>query len=439
MQYVNDDMDELFRRAAKDYPLNTESADWEKVKKALQDSSDGDDEKPTKRNNRRHFLWLLMLLPLPWICNEYGGEVGNGDTARNSVKNAPTASSGNKSLKETGHTAVSPSLKAPATSTSPGKEDNRQGFDLSNNSAAYAVPLNSIQTKRPLLSFQENSELSNTATSKPGAIKANPVDDLGKVVNKETNQQPPQESNEVANPIETAKESKVPDAKAEAETTDKKDDKADSTAATPSSTKTQKPAKHKRFYIGVLGGVDITSVEMQEVKNVGYDAGLIAGYHINSRWSVEAGLMSSEKAYYSKGEYLPKAYLLPNTKLKEASGDCRMWEVPLIVRYNFKEGKKGNWFASAGTSSYFMNKEDYYYTYYYPATGQEVERYRSYEQKSNHLFAAAQLSGGYNRNLGKAIGVRVEPYLKLPLKKVGYYDLPLTSFGVHVGITKKLF
>ena len=39
MQYVNDDMDELFRRAAKDYPLNTNSADWEKVKNKLADAA----------------------------------------------------------------------------------------------------------------------------------------------------------------------------------------------------------------------------------------------------------------------------------------------------------------------------------------------------------------------------------------------------------------
>ncbi len=35
MQNVNDDMDGLFRRAASNYPLNTNSADWNKVLSAL--------------------------------------------------------------------------------------------------------------------------------------------------------------------------------------------------------------------------------------------------------------------------------------------------------------------------------------------------------------------------------------------------------------------
>jgi hypothetical protein len=35
MQYVNDDMDELFKRAAENYPLDTNSANWNKVLAAL--------------------------------------------------------------------------------------------------------------------------------------------------------------------------------------------------------------------------------------------------------------------------------------------------------------------------------------------------------------------------------------------------------------------
>ena len=35
MEHVNDDMDELFRRAAEGYPLNTDSADWNGVERKL--------------------------------------------------------------------------------------------------------------------------------------------------------------------------------------------------------------------------------------------------------------------------------------------------------------------------------------------------------------------------------------------------------------------
>ena len=39
MLYVNDDTDELFRRAADDYPLNTDGAEWEKVYNQLPGSN----------------------------------------------------------------------------------------------------------------------------------------------------------------------------------------------------------------------------------------------------------------------------------------------------------------------------------------------------------------------------------------------------------------
>src|SRR6478672_890921 len=66
MQYVNDDMDDLSRRAAENYPLDTKSADWDKMAAELE-------IKPEKTKYRvfwdRRFLWLLLLLPLSFVCN----------------------------------------------------------------------------------------------------------------------------------------------------------------------------------------------------------------------------------------------------------------------------------------------------------------------------------------------------------------------------------
>src|SRR5690242_254884 len=61
MQYVNDDMDELFRRAAENYPLDTGNANWNKVWAALQHPEEQPVEKPDRK---RRFFWLFALLPL---------------------------------------------------------------------------------------------------------------------------------------------------------------------------------------------------------------------------------------------------------------------------------------------------------------------------------------------------------------------------------------
>src|SRR4051812_38811696 len=63
MQYINDDMDELIRRAAEDYPLNTSGADWERVKKGMES---GTVQKRSKKG------WLLVLpLLIFWISNTF--------------------------------------------------------------------------------------------------------------------------------------------------------------------------------------------------------------------------------------------------------------------------------------------------------------------------------------------------------------------------------
>lgn len=430
MQYVNDDMDELFRRAAKDYPLNTNSANWDKVKKKLMDASSEGENKPSNGKSRRHFLWLLLLLPLPWICERYTGD-GDKEVAESVQPAKKSDASANKTAAITHSNTKNSSinLTEPASesatktmSQSAGIPSNSNEIGLVNNagsSVSYTNRQNPRSTtlrSKPLAALSEESAIQEFAENP----KQQSLSITDQPVSTQTN------TSVVAPIADTAVLAKTPIP-------------VDATTAAPSAKKQQKPAKSRHFYAGVLGGLDITSIKMQEVKHVGYDVGLIVGYAFTKRWSIETGFLSSEKAYYTKGEYLPKAYLLPGTKLQEAEGDCRMWEVPLLVRYQFKEGKKGGWFAAAGASSYFMKEEDYTYTYYYMATGQEVERSRSYDSQSNHLFAAAQLSGGYNRNLSKTVGVRVEPYIKLPLRKVGYYDLPLTSFGVHVGVTKKLW
>ena len=62
MQDVNNDMDDLFRKAAEQYPLKTDGADWEKISAGLQAASVPAAEEKEKR--RRGILWLLLLLPL---------------------------------------------------------------------------------------------------------------------------------------------------------------------------------------------------------------------------------------------------------------------------------------------------------------------------------------------------------------------------------------
>ncbi|MEO6490956.1 MAG: hypothetical protein ABIO04_13525, partial [Ferruginibacter sp.] len=66
-------------------------------------------------------------------------------------------------------------------------------------------------------------------------------------------------------------------------------------------------------------------------------------------------------------------------------------------------------------------------------------RSADYHEKSTSLAAVINLSAGYTYKLGKILDLRVEPYVKLPLNKIGTGNLPIESAGVIVGISKALF
>jgi hypothetical protein len=48
------------------------------------------------------------------------------------------------------------------------------------------------------------------------------------------------------------------------------------------------------------------------------------------------------------------------------------------------------------------------------------------------------LSIGYAHSLGDAGSIRVEPYLKLPVKNLGVANMPIMSTGLNVGFIKKI-
>src|SRR3954463_6606148 len=61
MLNLNDDMDDLIRQAADEYPLKIKGEDWDKVLGAMQSAA------VTAQPGKRKKYWLLLLLLLPLI------------------------------------------------------------------------------------------------------------------------------------------------------------------------------------------------------------------------------------------------------------------------------------------------------------------------------------------------------------------------------------
>ncbi|TDH26572.1 hypothetical protein EXU57_10810 [Segetibacter sp. 3557_3] len=421
MLHVDDHIDDLFRRAAEDYPLNTDGADFNKVMTRMEGDQDDNGHKRGNNKNFLHFLWLLLLLPLPWLCNEEPGEKGADQLVSKTteVKSNPVPAE---------NTPVSQPVN-PNTNRSPAKAaiNNARTYTIkqqkpgphhqalsSRNKLPAQMALNS--NKQPALPAAKGSIRPSGANTLPIEIKqddkiagaAKPATDT--ILNQNNGNTPvPVDSNAAAEVV-IAGNSLMPEIN-----------------------------KTKRFYAGVLVGTDISFIEFQKVKDPGISIGLVAGYAINKRLAVEASAFLEKKSYFSTGEYFDKqrTSIPANYKIENVWGKCNMIDISLNGRYNAIVRPQANWFVTAGVSSYIMKKEDYYYTYRY--NWQIMQRRLTYRNSTNNFLAMANLGIGYSGKFQGDWQFRVEPYVKLPLTGIGIGNMRLMSAGVNAGFVKPLF
>jgi hypothetical protein len=191
------------------------------------------------------------------------------------------------------------------------------------------------------------------------------------------------------------------------------------------------------FYAGIISGVDLSSIHFKSIRT-GATKGLIIGYAFSQKWSLESGLLWDKKRVYDNGSYFnPQGYTATNgITIVAVNGKSRLYELPVNIKYTIIRGKH-NLFATAGLSSYFMRSENY--DYEYVQTNQPGgHNYLSYKNETKNWFSVVNFSIGYTHKLGDIGSIRVEPYLKLPIKNLGVGNMPIMSTGLNIGFTKPL-
>ena len=201
----------------------------------------------------------------------------------------------------------------------------------------------------------------------------------------------------------------------------------------------QKPRNNNErgFYAGIICGVDMSSIRFQSAKN-GTTMGFVIGYAFNKKWSIESGLLWDTKRVYDNGSYFdPPGYTPTNgVTIVAVNGKSRLYELPINMKYTIIPGKH-SLFTTAGLSSYLMRWENYDYEYL-QNNQPGGHNYLSYTKETKNWFSVVNLSMGYTHKLGGNGSIRVEPYLKLPLKNLGTANMPIMSTGLNIGFTKPL-
>lgn len=185
---------------------------------------------------------------------------------------------------------------------------------------------------------------------------------------------------------------------------------------------------------GILTGIDYSRIHQTGNNKPGYDIGFQVSYNFSRRWSVNTGFIFTKKNYsaLAKDFYPPKHYWTTYVQLTSLEGDCDMWDIPLNVRYNFIVKPGNKWFVNAGTSSYIMRNQAY--TYYFVANNYPAQKDWKTGSQQNEWFNIINFSAGFEKALNKTWSLQTEPFVKLPVRGMGFGKMDISSYGIMLGV-----
>ena len=206
-------------------------------------------------------------------------------------------------------------------------------------------------------------------------------------------------------------------------------------AAPKSATQTQ-----RGLSVRLVVAPDLSTIGLKDFSRPGTNFGVMLEYRLASRWSVQAGVIQSTKVYRAQASEYSFPWMWP-VDPTSIDGKCNMLDIPINVRYDFavrprQDGRlPSRWFVSGGVTSYIMKQEEYVYNY----SGYVHNPPSPYSGKSgNYGFSQLNFSVGYERAFSKRLSWQVEPFIKAPLRGVGFFGVNLLSTGAFFSIRYKL-
>ena len=456
------DLDRLGRDAADQYDVDQSPSAWEHLEKRL------DKELPLqKERDKRRFLWIFFLFlalsgsGLIWML------AGNKPKAETISVNIPSVDN-----------VEAPDVKPSGDATVPGEKINENAkkektpTDVSENiepstTTASVNPKNNSSINKDNVSLNKdrnksaktaaNNQKKNTRlTAKDRETADVPANKESDPVSKKTNRQVPAKKDDITNPgaIAASPATTNPDVQnksdvntnktnAQSINKDPEPNGAVTTTTKPATSSSQKKksgAKESQkngLAFSLVTGIDRSSIQGTADSRFGYNLGAQVTYNLSKRWSVSTGFIFTKKFYSAEGKdfHPPKHYWTNYVKLNSLEGSCKMWDIPLNVRYNITTKPSNTWFVSSGLSSYIMREQSYTYDYIYNNT--PTKRDWTTTSQKNEWFKILNVSAGYERALSKSWSIQAEPFIKVPLSGVGFGDMDISSYGILVGIKYK--
>jgi len=200
-------------------------------------------------------------------------------------------------------------------------------------------------------------------------------------------------------------------------------------------TKDVLPASHVKHKIAFYGGIgfspDFSTVGLGNFVAPGFRWALTGEVGLSKKFLINTGLILVKNKYEAYGEdyHAPTRYWKNGIVADEAYGECIMIDIPLNLRYNVWAKEKHQLFISAGMSTYFLLKEDYYFEY--KVDDPDLPQHWGTDKVSTYPFKIVNFSIGYQYLFGQKGSLQIEPFIKLPTTGVGWGNVDLHTIGVY--------
>ncbi|MBH2004787.1 MAG: outer membrane beta-barrel protein [Sphingobacteriia bacterium] len=420
-QNQDKEFENLFKRAAEHYPLDTDSADWDSVLSRLNEK---EERKPFAFFNRRNTTVLLLLLAVGIISSlvtglivwNKAGQQNNNSLIKKKIPAADSITGREKKIADQVYRKVIESLE--------------NGQRNSTTDQLYKQEITSQQQQQTSMRRKQQAPMQRQQTPVQQEQAPTPITAKKMIA--------PQQDAVMAEKNAAVRKDTAAQQITGAATglrTDSvaKDLATDSIAQAPNLKKEKKKATpgSKNFYAGILYAQDKSSIGFESNKGQGYSWQFLAGYRLGKRWSIESGIHIEKKEYYTTGTHTNKAVLNPEGTILWIESESRLLEIPLTVKYDALLKQKHSLFASAGVSSYIINREDFEYEE--EVYGVIQKSSVAFTKATGNLFSTINFSLGYQYKFGKIGSIRIEPYINLPVSGIGKGESPIISRGIYAG------
>lgn len=417
MQQLDNDMDDLFRRAAEKYPLKSGADHWKDIERKLLAAQASENVKKDNRGNRKFLFPFLLLAGLiaGIVFFTHTFSPGNQQST-NKIITSKTGLSANE--KQENSKVTLPLVKDKIHSK-------RQETEIVKGVAG------NLEEKRDLTNASEkNNKTYLTSTGNFSSKfdndnkykETNERDNTGAILEKESPKLAtgitPKYTTDLASSSLIRRVSRL-----------FKNDNEKNTA---------KKSIVNKFSISFVASTELNKVSSKPYRAGGYNTGLLGGYNINAAFFVETGILINRKQYLSSGHDFSMRKMgddMPGGMvINDLKGLSNMLEFPVQVGFRVKRFNQGNIYVSGGMSAYLIMKENNHYNVTMNGFPEKMDG--TYKKNIFLLPATLNLSVGGEKQINSTFSLTGEIYFRHPLKGIGIGELPVTSAGVQIGLKK---